>query len=69
MSSKNVLMKMTMEKNRMINEVIEKFLGHEPNAEEKKQFKIINRLGESIIYYKGELVGTVKYQADEGPIL
>lgn len=69
MSSKNVLMKMTMEKNRMINEVIEKFLGHEPNAEEKKQFKIINTLSESICYHKGEFIGIVKYQADEGPIL
>lgn len=69
MPHKNVLMKMTMEKNRMINELIKKFLGHEPNAEEKKQFNIMNRLGESIIYYKGELVGTVKYSADEDPIL
>lgn len=69
MSNKNVLMKMTMEKNRMIDELIERFLGHKPNAEEKKQFNIMNRLGESIIYFKGELVGTVKYSADEDPIL
>jgi hypothetical protein len=69
MSEKNVLLKMTMEKNRMINELITKFLGHEPSKEEKKEFKIMNRLGESIIYFKGELVGHVKYETDEGIIL
>jgi hypothetical protein len=66
MSEKNVLLKMTMEKARMINEVITKFLGHEPTKEEKKQFNIMNRLGESIIYYNGYLVDTVKYELDDG---
>ena len=69
MSEKNVLLKMTMEKNRMINELITQFLGHEPSKEEKREFKIMNRLGESIIYFKGELVGNVKYETDEGLIL
>ena len=66
MSEKNVLLKMTMEKARMINEVITKFLGHEPTKEEKKQFNIMNRLGESIIYYNGYLVDTVRYELDDG---
>ena len=66
---KNVLLKMTMEKARMINELITKFLGHEPTSEEKKQFHIMNRLGESIIYHKGDLIGSVKYEVDEGLIL
>jgi hypothetical protein len=66
MSEKNVLLKMTMEKARMINELIIDFLGHEPTKEEKKQFHIMNRLGESIIYFKGDLVGTVKYNTDDG---
>ncbi|HWI90295.1 MAG TPA: hypothetical protein VNT20_03425 [Flavisolibacter sp.] len=69
MSEKNVLLKMTMEKARLINELITKFLGHEPTKEEKKQFHIMNRLGESIIYFKGELLGTVKYQTDDGHIM
>lgn len=69
MSEKNVLLKMTMEKARLINELITKFLGHEPSKEEKKQFNIMNRLGESIIYFKGDLVGTVKYKTDDGPIM
>ena len=60
---------MAMEKNRLIHELISTFLGHAPNIEEKRQFSILNSLGESIIYYKGELVGTIKYQTDEGAIL
>lgn len=69
MSQKNVLLKMTMEKNRMINELITNFLGHEPTEEERKEFKIMNQLGESIIYYQGELIGTVRYKADDGPVI
>ena len=69
MSDKNVLLKMTVEKTRMINELIAKFLGHEPTEAERKEFKIMHQLGESIIYYQGELVGTVRYKADEGPIV
>jgi hypothetical protein len=66
MNEKNVLVKMTMDKARMINELIIKILGHEPSKEEKKQFRIMNRLGESILYHRGELVGSVRYDADEG---
>ena len=66
MTEKNVLLKMTMEKARMINELITKFLGHEPTREEKKKFHIMNRLGESILYYQGEFIGSVKYETDEG---
>jgi hypothetical protein len=69
MSEKNVLRKMTLKKNRLINELITKFLGHEPSEAEKKEFKIMNQLGESIIYYQGELVGTVKYKEDDGPFI
>jgi hypothetical protein len=69
MSEKNVLLKMTMEKTRMINELIIDFLGHEPTKEEKKQFHIMNRLGESIIYFKGDLVGTVKYDTNDGLVM
>ena len=64
--SENVLLKMTIEKARLINELIAGFLGHEPSEEEKKQFNIMNRLGESIIYFNGEFIGTVKYKADDG---
>ena len=67
--SENVLLKMTMEKARLINELITKFLGHEPTKEEKKQFHIMNRLGESIIYFKGDLVGTVNYETDDGYVM
>jgi len=62
MSEDNILQKLTEEKNRMINEVIARFLGHEVSAEDRKHFKVINRLGESIIYYEGELIGTIKYE-------
>jgi len=69
MTEKNILLRMTIEKARMINELITKFLGHEPSKEEKKQFNIMNRLGESIIYHKGDFIGSVKYEADEGLIM
>lgn len=62
-------MKMTIEKNRMINELIVKFLGHEPSEAERKEFRIMNQLGESIIYYQGELVGIVRYKEDDGLII
>jgi hypothetical protein len=61
MSKDNVLLKITEEKNRMINEVIVNFLGHVPDKQERKQFNIINQLGESIIYYKGDLIGSIRY--------
>lgn len=64
--SENVLLKMTIEKARLINEMITKFLGHAPSKEERKQFNIMNRLGESIVYFNGDFIGTVKYEADDG---
>jgi len=64
MSEKNILMKMSIEKKKMIKEVITNFLGHEPSPEEKKQFNIMHSLGESNIYYKGVLIGHVAYPAD-----
>jgi hypothetical protein len=69
MSEKNVLLKMTMEKARLINELITSFLGHEPSKEEKKEFNILNHLGESFIYHKGSFVGTVRYEVDDGLII
>ena len=68
MSRDNILSKITEEKNRMINEVITNFLGHAPNKEDKKQFNIINQLGESIVYYKGELICSIKYKTVEDKI-
>lgn len=65
MSEENILLKMTREKNRMIKEVITNFLGHEPSGEEKKLFNLMHRLGESNIYYKGELIGHVVYQTED----
>ena len=58
-------MKMTLEKNRLIREVIFDFLGHEPDKEERKQFNIMHSLGESNIYFKGQFIGTVRYEADD----
>ena len=62
MSGDNILLKITEEKNRMIEEVITNFLGHKPTREDKKQFNIINQLGESIIYYRGELICSIRYK-------
>ena len=60
---------MTIEKARLINELITQFLGHEPSPEEKKEFHIMNRLVESIVYFHGDLIGTVKYEVDEEPLI
>ncbi len=60
---------MTMEKTRLINELITNFLGHSPTQEEKKQFHILNLLDESIVYYRGDLIGTVKHDGDDGLVI
>ena len=60
MPESNILMKMTIEKNRLIKEAIVKFLGHEPTKEERKNFNIMHSLNESNIYYKGMWIGDIK---------
>ena len=62
-------MKMTIEKTRLINEAIHRFLGHAPDKEEKKAFKITHRLGESNIYYHGKLITIVRYHHTDDPLL
>ena len=54
-------MEMTLERTRLIEEMIIRFLGHHPSRTERKAFSILNRLGESSIYYQGKYVGTVVY--------
>ena len=63
--SENILLAMTEEKNRLINETISRFLGHEPSWEERKQFTFMHRLGESYIYFKNKLVDVVRYHRDD----
>ena len=65
MSESNILIKMTVAKARMIEELITKFLGHKPDWNERKAFRILNSLGESSIYLKGEFIGTVRYATEE----
>ncbi|MGZ5285856.1 MAG: hypothetical protein ACXWB9_01670, partial [Flavisolibacter sp.] len=48
--------------------VITNFLGHKPTPEEKKQFNIINQLGESIIYFKGDLLCSIRYETVEDKV-
>jgi hypothetical protein len=69
MSESNILLKITLEKKRMIKEAIEDFLGHQPSVEEKKAFKIMNSLSESAIYHKGKFIGKVRFDTDEGPVI
>lgn len=61
MTENNILLKMTNEKRRKINDFINNFLGHEPSQQEKKEFTIMQKLTESNIYYKGTFIGMVKY--------
>jgi hypothetical protein len=67
MSEKNILAKMTLEKNRLVNEVIFRFLGHTPSKEERRTFKVTHRLGESSIYHKGKFIGTVHFHSKDDP--
>lgn len=69
MQETNVLLKMTIEKNRKIKEVIARFLGHEPTWKERKMFNIMNSLGESSIYYKGKLIGHIHYETKDDPVI
>ncbi len=69
MSDSNILMKMTMEKSRLIEEMIIQFLGYKPSWKERKAFSILNKLDESSVYYKGKYVGTVKYQPAEETVI
>jgi hypothetical protein len=62
MSDANILVRMAIEKTRLIEELIVQYLGHKPTWLERKAFSIMNKLGESSIYYKGEYVGTVRYE-------
>jgi len=62
MPEAHILTKMTLEKSRLIEEAIVAFLGHKPSWKQRKAFSIMNKLGESSIYFKGKYVGTVKYE-------
>ena len=68
MSEANVLLQMAVEKARLIEEMITKFLGYKPTWKERKTFCILNRLGESSIYRKGEYIGTVTYPMTDDTI-
>lgn len=63
--SENILLQMTEEKNRLINEVITNFLGHQPSREERKAFTFMHHLGESSIYHEGVLIDVVKYETKD----
>ena len=69
MSDANILLKMTMEKTRLIEEMIVQFLGYKPTWKERKTFSIMNKLGESSIYYKEKYIGTVRYDPMEETII
>ena len=68
MSDANILLRMTIEKTRLIEELIYQYLGHKPTWLERKAFSIMNKLGESSIYHKGKYVGTVRYETDDDVI-
>jgi hypothetical protein len=69
MSDANILLQMTLERTRLIEERIVQFLGHVPSWKVRKTFRILNRLGESTIYYEKQLVGTVYFQPVDDPII
>ena len=69
MSDANILLQMTMEKARRVEEIITRFLGHKPSWRERKSFRIMNSLSESSVYHKGELLATIKFEAIEDPAI
>lgn len=62
MSDNHILLKMALEKSRMIEEVITHFLGHKPSWKERRLFSVMHSLEESSIYHKGECIGTVRFE-------
>jgi hypothetical protein len=69
MSDANILMKMTIEKARLIEEMIVQFLGYKPTWRERKTFSVMNKLGESSVYHRGKYIGTVRYDPIEETII
>lgn len=61
----NILMKMALEKKRIVKEFINNFLGHEPSKEERKQFTIMHSLDESKIYFKGSFIGDLIFNTND----
>jgi hypothetical protein len=68
MSEANVLVKMTIEKSRLIEEMIVQFLGYKPSWNERRRFSTMHKLGESSIYHKGKYIGTVRYETVDDTI-
>ncbi len=61
----NILWEMNNEKSKLIRSFIRNFLGHEPTGEERKQFTFMHSLTETIIYYKGKLLGNLSFQISD----
>jgi hypothetical protein len=67
MEGNDILSKMTEEKNRKIHEAMVQFLGHEPSDLDKKEFRVMHGLGESLLYYQDVLVAVIKTELkDDG---
>lgn len=58
--SENILKKITALKNEQVRWFICQFLGHAPSEDERKDFTIMHSLYQSVIYYKGNLIGYIK---------
>jgi len=69
MPEANILLQMTIEKSRLIEEVIVRFLGHAPNWKERKTFRIMNQLQESSVYHKGECIGVIRCETVDDPVI
>lgn len=68
MNEDHILIKMAAEKNEKVRAFILSFLGHEPLREEKKEFTFVHTLGQSKVYYKGDLVETLYYNTNDNTI-
>jgi len=58
----NILWEMTNEKSKQIRDFIRNYLGHEPTKDERKEFTFMHSLTETIIYYKGKVLGNLTFQ-------
>lgn len=65
----NVLEIMAAEKQRVINEIMNKQLGHPPSSDERKLFVVEHNLNEVNIFYQGEVISrlVIFAQADNWP--
>lgn len=64
MSEVNILTRMSEEKSKLIEQLIEDYLGHSMSEIERSDFDVMSSLTESRIYHHGLLIGHLRFSFD-----